>query len=303
MNTNSIPLQRYISNELIHFVGRDEQFKEDKQYEDRQYKTLMDILKPNEDRRNCLAHYSYNPETGEKLPDRVPTLQGNIRIDPNGTMCKNSMYQLQKICFCDIPIADIYIHTKKYSRFGLSFHKNFIVEKGGHPILYMPRHSKIRSGERDISEDLKNEKRNKGYLDDISTHIDAYQQFNKMVPLCVKFFQELEKTSPDPELVKRFLDVSGRELTKEDMDKEWAKLVESISGFLHFHLFYNVKFYNHALPVTDLENYYFEREWCINGWLWFEMKDVRTIIIPRRYAPRFWNEVSGYDGQLILLDD
>ena len=47
-------------------------------------------------------------------------------------------------CFCDIPVEDLKIHVKKYSRFGLAFDKNLIVNKGGAPVNYIPNKSKVR---------------------------------------------------------------------------------------------------------------------------------------------------------------
>ena len=46
---------------------------------------------------------------------------------------------LINLCFCDIPIAELSIHVKKYSCFGLSFSKQFIIGKGGKPVLYIPK--------------------------------------------------------------------------------------------------------------------------------------------------------------------
>jgi abortive phage resistance protein AbiGi (putative antitoxin) len=47
----------------------------------------------------------------------------------------------QGICFCDIPVTDLEIHMKKYSRVGLSFLKPFLVSKGANPVLYVANNS------------------------------------------------------------------------------------------------------------------------------------------------------------------
>jgi hypothetical protein len=47
----------------------------------------------------------------------------------------------QVVCFCDIPVTDLEIHMKKYSRFGLSFLKPFLVSKGANPVLYVAKNS------------------------------------------------------------------------------------------------------------------------------------------------------------------
>ncbi len=41
------------------------------------------------------------------------------------------------ICFCDIPLADLDLHMGKYSRFGLSFARPFLVGNGANPVFYV----------------------------------------------------------------------------------------------------------------------------------------------------------------------
>lgn len=53
-------------------------------------------------------------------------------------LSKNEMFVPEMICFCDIPLDDLTIHTAKYGTFGLSFSKGFIVKKGGAPVFYVP---------------------------------------------------------------------------------------------------------------------------------------------------------------------
>ena len=45
------------------------------------------------------------------------------------------------VCFCDIPVTDLAIHMTKYSRFGLSFLKPFLISKGANPVLYVANNS------------------------------------------------------------------------------------------------------------------------------------------------------------------
>jgi hypothetical protein len=51
----------------------------------------------------------------------------------------------QGICFCDIPVTGLEIHMNKYSRFGLSFLKPFLVGKGANPVLYVAKNSQALS--------------------------------------------------------------------------------------------------------------------------------------------------------------
>jgi Putative abortive phage resistance protein AbiGi, antitoxin len=121
-------IQRYVSDELTHFVGRELSQEE-------QYATLVDkILK-----------------TGWLLSDpRVYTpTEANEVLDSKGLGYEyhpsapvDEMYLHQVVCFCDIPITDLEIHMRKYSRFGLSFLKPFLTKKGANPVLYMAKNSR-----------------------------------------------------------------------------------------------------------------------------------------------------------------
>src|SRR5215208_1282488 len=97
--------QRYVSPELTHFVGKG-------RAEDEQYAMLVkDILK-----------------SGTLVSGSRP------RDDTEA-------WDAQVVCFCDIPVTDLEIHMKKYSRFGLSFIKRFLVDKGANPMLYVANNS------------------------------------------------------------------------------------------------------------------------------------------------------------------
>src|SRR5215216_2477466 len=110
-----MPTQRYVSPELTHFVGR-------RLSEDQQYSLLgNDILK---------AGWLVHPPIDGRQPNEVlrgsPLVGGSRTPDVDNTEAAYS----QVICFCDIPVTDLEIHMTKYSRFGLSFLKPFLVDKG-----------------------------------------------------------------------------------------------------------------------------------------------------------------------------
>ena len=44
----------------------------------------------------------------------------------------------------DIPVEDLGIHITKYSRFGLSFIKSFLINKGANPVFYVSRGSMVK---------------------------------------------------------------------------------------------------------------------------------------------------------------
>lgn len=117
------PLQRYVSRELTHFVGRGD--KGPIAIED-QYRRLRAILTP-----PCLL---------SRHPDR-PGVMDPINIDGFRRMCENEMFGHDAICFCDIPIEEFEIHTGKYGSVGLSFLKAFLVPRGASPVFYVARDS------------------------------------------------------------------------------------------------------------------------------------------------------------------
>jgi hypothetical protein len=97
--------QRYVSAELAHFVGRG-------LAEAEQYKLLVKIIK-----EGSITHHPHSLN-----------ISGNLSVNTGAKFSANDMYCPQSICFCDIPLADLGIHITKYSRFGLSFSKDFLVK-------------------------------------------------------------------------------------------------------------------------------------------------------------------------------
>jgi hypothetical protein len=109
-------IQRYVSDELSHFVGRG-------RAPDERYALLIHILKS-----GWLTHPPHNPN-----------ISGNLNVNASARLSTNDMYSPQIVCFCDIPAEDLHIHTSKYSRFGFSLAKDFVAQQGGAPVQYVPR--------------------------------------------------------------------------------------------------------------------------------------------------------------------
>jgi hypothetical protein len=47
-------------------------------------------------------------------------------------------WRIQYVCFADIPFAFLKHHIERYGNVGLGFKKEFIIKKGGQPVLYTP---------------------------------------------------------------------------------------------------------------------------------------------------------------------
>src|SRR3989442_15994361 len=115
-------MQRYVSDELTHFVGRGRS-------EEEQYAVLVKILSD-----GWLTHAPH-----------IPGISGYITVNARARLSENQMYVPGVVCFCDIPLADLRLHMAKYSPFGVAFLKSFLVPKGSSPVFYVPRNSTVHA--------------------------------------------------------------------------------------------------------------------------------------------------------------
>lgn len=109
-------MQRYVSKELIHFLGRT-------LGPEGRYSLMLEILRS-----------GWLTPPPHKKSEKITSL--SIRYDR--PVCQNSMYAPEMVCFADIPIQEIRIHQKKYGGFGISFRKSFLLNKGVRPVFYIP---------------------------------------------------------------------------------------------------------------------------------------------------------------------
>lgn len=105
-------VQRYVSEELTHFVGRGLP-------EEDQYRLLVKVL------RSGLLSPEGADVAGHVVVDRAKPLSGNEAYAP------------EAVCLCDIPVGDLDLHIVKYSPFGVAFHKAFAVAQGASPLFYV----------------------------------------------------------------------------------------------------------------------------------------------------------------------
>lgn len=107
-------LQRYVSDELTHFVGRG-------LHEHAQFDLLVEILRTG----------TLSP------PPHGPGVEGRVSIDRAASVSRNEAYDPEAVCFCDIPVGDLDLHIRKYSPFGIAFRKPLLVERGASPVFYV----------------------------------------------------------------------------------------------------------------------------------------------------------------------
>lgn len=116
--------QRYVSNELTHFVGRGQEAEA-------QYQLLKEILRTGELRRD---------------PSRPAGSPSVGWINLNNPFSHRTKYHFPGVCFCDIPVADLPVHIEKYSPFGVAFSRSFLVNRGASPVFYIAKDSEIDPG-------------------------------------------------------------------------------------------------------------------------------------------------------------
>ncbi|MBI3803663.1 MAG: hypothetical protein HY282_07855 [Nitrospirae bacterium] len=234
--------QRYVSSEMTHFVGRNLP-------EADQYQLLIEIIAS-----GWLTHAPHNP-----------AISGQLTVNTNARMSENEMYFPQIISFSDIPIGELDIHIRKYSRFGLSFLKSFLVEQGANPVFYICKNASSRDKGR-------------------TQRITLGERFDRVVHEYHLLFKELQASGEKSE------------------DAHHLKQLLSIKEFLDYHIFSFLKFFDESKPDDAPENFYMEREWRILGNLQFTVDHIRRIILPESYAARLRADLPKYVGQITFIE-
>ncbi len=247
--------QRYVSSELSHFVGRSL-----KGNPEAQYQLLLKIL-----RDGALV-------PRELLPDPGTTVHVHHRLEIalEVPVSGNQKYLPSVICFCDIPIEDLPLHTRKYSEFGLSFSKEYLIAKGANPVFYVVRQSPTTAVTK------------------------------QGLPMArAELFDESERG------VRSLLDELGygvprmNEAARRELQQLFdVNTLSRMRTFCDFELFSFFKFFDRGLPDEDVENFYMEREWRIVGRVPFALADVERVFLPRAFAARFRTDLPAYTGQL-----
>jgi hypothetical protein len=244
---------------------------------------------------------------------------------------QNEMYLPQMVCFTDIPIEDLTIHTNKYSRFGIAFSKDFIVKQGGMPIHYIPIESSIKEllnitpEQRaeflgpDGGEHLYQVMSIGNYFDEVvnsyhklfpvlhrliieAAHCRSLQGANKSV----HSIWDLPKDGDGYPITGLPYDAIRRmqQNINNDPGRDaiwYSQQLSQLQRFLDFYILSFLKFFNHNLTDEDEENYYFEREWRVVSRVQFDMNDVRRVLIPEGYSRRFRDDCPDYYGQVTFI--
>jgi abortive phage resistance protein AbiGi (putative antitoxin) len=115
-----VQMQRYVSQDLTHFVGAS------LKTEEKRFALLKKIIK--------MGMLQARPRPRPYKPGYWQMIKHTEE-----DLSSNRGYHCSIVCFCDIPLNDLGIHMQKYGRFGLAFRKDFLIAAGASPILYVPK--------------------------------------------------------------------------------------------------------------------------------------------------------------------
>lgn len=268
--------QRYISNELTHFVGARLPEQED------QYSLLLTILRSGLLKVPGKSDYVESSDASGPVVTRTSTTS----VAHGKKLSSNDKYRASIVCFADIPIDDLHLHITKYSKFGLAFTRRFLLGKGANPVFYIAQQSStdVRNplandpdNYRDLVE-LAKKSRNTGHWENF-TRADLFDIAE--VPLADVVNRVFADPPPPPPLFS-------------------ANSV--IRQFVSTHLFQFMKFFDAELSDDDPSNFYMEREWRVVGPVKFAIADVERVLIPRAFARRLREDIPSYFGQVSFAD-
>ncbi len=260
--------QNYISPELIHFVGRGLTSDGDR------YSLLCKILKSRE----------------LSAPPHSSLMYGNLIKDATKKFCSGQMFNPQVVCFCDIPINELSIHMSKYSQFGLSFPKQFLIRKGANPVFYLAQNSQVPDF---WGATHKKEKIDEGLTrgipwQDIYSSMSRSDYFDQLMPQYDHFFERLE---------------SILENTKTPESNALQMQVRDLRHFIDRHILSFIKCFDDQKTFDDPANFYMEREWRIIDNVQFTLDDVSNIFLPQQYITLLHKDVPDYHGKVKPTED
>ena len=290
--------QRYVSNELSHFVGRGKT-------EEEQYDILVNkILKT--------GWLTYPPHDIAR--------PRSLGLDFSSLISDDKALKYEVVCFCDIPDSDLAIHVNKYSKFGVAFKKEFLIAKGACPVFYVANESRVSANAvftpDNFATDLIKAAQERGWVDRalyFSTSARAFLDiFAALDAMCCdennRFFRG-ESVLLAAECKTRFGQLLG--LSDAQIAATESALVGSVLAaknialfrdFLVTEVFSFIKCFDANRTFDDDANYYMEREWRIGSHVNFSLADVSRVFFPSCNAKKFRADLPSYVGQISFID-
>ncbi len=262
----------YVADELTHFVGRSlptDEARFDLLRTIISNGVLLDPAHSGRRDRIFLAG-ARNEDTGEEDFVEYST-SPNVRHDVTAKLSENQLVQFEIVCFCDIPLADLALHCRKYSFFGLAFSKSVLLQKGAAPVMYVPTKGLLSLTLREhhmLDGALQYEEPKVGTRTEWFD--DMFSMHNRLGLLRYKQLEHELFSSGEHEHIDRVVKDLRTMLF-------YQSAVEAA-------LFGHLKFYDPELPTDDIDNYYMEREWRVNGRVEFTLADVQRVLVPPEFV-------------------
>jgi Putative abortive phage resistance protein AbiGi, antitoxin len=290
--------QRYVSDELTHFVGRTAK------NDDERYEILVNrILKS--------GMLTYPPHDVNR--------PRSLALDFSQPLSTDQALQYEVVCFCDIPVADLAIHVRKYSKFGLAFKKEFLIARGACPVFYVANDTPTSVTELWPPQNFMTAEvqaaRTRGVIDRaLLFSVSARQFFDVFAALDAmsndegqRFFKGGSLTVDECKSRLRVLfGLSDLQLLAIEQalrgNQQAARTIASLRNFLIVEVFSFIKCFDAMRFFEDSENYYMEREWRIGNHVIFKLDDVSRIFLPAHFARRFRTDLPEYAGQISFVD-
>jgi len=250
--------QRYCSDELAHFVGRSLRDPEER------YSLLLKIL-----REGKLCHPDKTDIVLKTGPDGKQGWHVTQYVEHHldKKLSSNEKYLPAVICFADIPVDELSLHVTKYSPFGLSFKRRFLLSKGANPVFYLAR-SAMTGVPKTASEE------------------QTYR--------VAELFDLAEEWLSRP--LNREISSQGEPASTSVDSQERV-----VRDYLQLSLFPYMKFFDPLLTDEHKDNYYLEREWRAIAPIKFDLSDVERVLLPRAFAKRFRADLGDFFGQVTFI--
>jgi hypothetical protein len=236
-------VSHFLSDEYFHLVGRSSPTGDERNY---------GVLKL------ILAEGSIHRSGPNPTDPRA-----SVIVNLEETLASGKLVDPAITCYCDIPFQSIAFHAKKYGRFGLSFHRDFLIYRGARPVMYLPMRSDDHFG---------------AHGGTLLRDTDAiYKALRERVA-----DQQSSKTTRT--LGHAPNGVNG--------------LLDALDTLLTFRFLSFLKAYDSELPQDHVDYYYSEREWRLSGPLTFNADDVARIVVAEGFGHRLKNEVPQYGDKV-----
>jgi hypothetical protein len=240
----------YISDELIHFVGRSQSTDEDR------YRLLLQIIQsgmlldPSHagQKYRIFTAATVDTESGEIADSVEYSSYPSVRHIPGTSLRDNSLLQFEVVCFCDIPLDKLRIHCAKYGHFGLGFPKQFLVAQGATPVLYIPFGSTfdLRLQEHSpATNEINYEETKRGDRAELMDELFAFHN----TFLGYKRYHALQEAYRQ-----------AKSLEEVDAIVKKLRTMLFYQTAVEAFLFGYLKFFDPSLPADHPDNYYMERE-------------------------------------------